>query len=91
MQKVKVTRYVSGRRPEYAPDESSGESSEEEEGFGVAGEAVRAEEGEGERREAEGVVVVAREEDWRDDPRLRRLRERRSMGDGGRYVCVCNV
>ena len=80
MQKVKVTRYVSGRRPEYAPEDSSGESSEEEEGFG---EGVR----EGET--GEGVKVEVREEDWRDDPRLRRLRERRMMGDSGRYyVCT---
>ena len=79
MQKVKVTRYVSGRRPEYAPEESSEESSEEEEGFG---EGVRAgEEGE----TGEGVRVEVREEDWRDDPRLRRLRERRAMAETTRY------
>ena len=88
MQKVKVTRYVSGRRPEYAPEDSSGESSAEEEGFAVAGgEGVRGEEGDGgEGGEGGGVVLETREEDWRDDPRLRRLRERRSMGDTGRYV-----
>ena len=31
MQKVKVSRYVSGRRPDYAPHDSGSESSEEEE------------------------------------------------------------
>ena len=30
MQKVKVTRYVSGRRPEYAPSDSETDSSEDE-------------------------------------------------------------
>ena len=78
MQKVKVTRYVSGRRPEYAPEESSEESSEEEEGFG---EGVRGGE---EEETGEGVRVEMREEDWRDDPRLRRLRERRAMTDSTR-------
>lgn len=32
MQKVKVNRYVSGKRPDYAPEDSASESSEEEEG-----------------------------------------------------------
>ena len=32
MQKVKVMRYVSGRRPDYAPEDSESESSDEEEG-----------------------------------------------------------
>ena len=83
MQKVKVTRYVSGRRPEYAPEESSDESSEEEEGFG---EGVRGGE-EGEAGETGEVVKVeVKEEDWRNDPRLRRLRERRAMADSGRYA-----
>lgn len=31
MQKVKVNRYVSGKRPDYAVDQSSSEESEEEE------------------------------------------------------------
>ena len=88
MQKVKVTRYVSGRRPEYAPEDSASESSEEEEGFGVVGgEGARGEEGErdqGEGRVKERVLVEVREEDLRDDPRLRRLRERHAMGDSGR-------
>lgn len=89
MQKVKVTRYVSGRRPEYAPEDSSGESSEEEEGgFVVVGEGGREGEGEGgkegEGREVGAIELEMKEEDWRDDPRLRRLRERRAGGDSGR-------
>ncbi len=31
MQKVKVSRYVSGKRPEYAADQTSSEESDEEE------------------------------------------------------------
>lgn len=64
MQKVKVTRYVSGRRPEYAPSDSESESSDEEgEGFvGGVGEGVE------EVEEEESVGV--------DDRRLQRLRER---------------
>lgn len=87
MQKVKVTRYVSGRRPEYAPEESSEESSDEEEGFGEGGRAGEDEEGEGEEEEGEGKKVEINEEDWRDDPRLRRLRERKMMmmADTARY------
>lgn len=84
MQKVKVTRYVSGRRPEYAPEDSSGESSDEEEGgFAVGGEGGREGEGEkeGEGREVEVIELEMKEE---DDPRLRRLRERRAGGESGR-------
>lgn len=75
MQKVKVNRYVSGRRPDYAPESSDSESSDEEEGF-VATQEV------GERRE-EREVVVEEEEGWEDhmdDRRLRRLRERHVGG-----------
>ena len=32
MEKVKVTRYVSGKRPAYAQEESSSDSNEESEG-----------------------------------------------------------
>ena len=89
MQKVKVTRYVSGRRPEYAPEDSSAESSEEEEGFGVGGEGGRGADGEEgeEGGEVKSVVVEMKEEDWRDDPRLRRLRERKMTmrADSSRY------
>lgn len=77
MEKVKVTRYISGRRPEYAPSDSESESSEDEEGFvtvggGAGGEEEGEERGEGpeEAKEAEpadGAIV---------DRRLRRLRER---------------
>lgn len=33
MQKVKVQRYISGKRPEYAPKDASDESSNEEDIF----------------------------------------------------------
>lgn len=33
MQKVKVQRYISGKRPEYAPKEASDESSNDEDCF----------------------------------------------------------
>ena len=70
-----MTRYISGRRPEYAPSDSESESSEDEEGFvtvGGGGEEEEAEKREGpeEAREvepADGAIV---------DRRLRRLRER---------------
>lgn len=75
-----MTRYISGRRPEYAPSDSESESSEDEEGFVTVGGggAGAGEEEEGEERgegpeeanEAEpvdGAIV---------DRRLRRLRER---------------
>lgn len=74
-----MTRYISGRRPEYAPSDSESESSEDEEGFvTVGGGEAGGEEDEGEERgegpeeakEAEpvdGAIV---------DRRLRRLRER---------------
>ena len=69
-----MTRYISGRRPEYAPSDSESESSEDEEGFVTVGGAVedeREELGEGaeepkEAEPADGAVA---------DRRLRRLRE----------------
>ena len=71
MQKVKVTRYVSGRRPEYAPSDSESESSDDEEGFvPVGGEGVE----EGAVEEVEEVESVEV-----DDRRLQRLRERQSV------------
>ena len=71
MQKVKVTRYVSGRRPEYAPSGSESESSDDEEGFvPVGGEGVE----EGAVEEVEEVESVEV-----DDRRLQRLRERQSV------------
>ncbi len=70
MQKVKVNRYVSGRRPDYAPESSDSESSDEEEGFIPAQEV-------GERRDERGG---GEEEDHVDDRRLRRLRDRHAGG-----------
>lgn len=78
MEKVKVTRYVSGRRPEYAHSESESESSdeeEEEEGFPPVGGAEEEEAGEGLEvqqleRGAEELAV-----EHVEDRRLRRLRD----------------
>ncbi len=68
MQKVKVTRYVSGRRPEYAISDSESESSDDdEEGFAPVG----GDSGVGIVEEVESVSV--------DDRRLQRLRERQSV------------
>lgn len=70
MQKVKVTRYVSGRRPDYAQSESESESSEEEEGFAPVGGEEEEELGEGlpEEEPADEVPVDVQ------DRRLQRLR-----------------
>lgn len=73
-----MTRYISGRRPEYAPSDSESESSEDEEGFVTVGGGGAGGEEEGEERRegpeeakeaepADGLIV---------DRRLRRLRER---------------
>ncbi|XP_064477473.1 microfibrillar-associated protein 1-like [Ornithodoros turicata] len=64
MQKVKVHRYVSGRRPKYAPKESSDEESGDEFTF--------------ERRQqpAAPEPILIDEEAERTDPRLRRLQRR---------------
>lgn len=75
MQKVKVTRYVSGRRPEYAPSDSESESSDDDEGFvPITGEGV-------EGVEAEGVEMVEEVQSYGsvDDRRLQRLKERQSI------------
>lgn len=73
MQKVKVTRYISGRRPDYAPSESESESSEDEEGFVTVKGAEDAEKKEEEPEEAKevepAVGAIA-------DRRLRRLNQR---------------
>lgn len=64
MQKVKVHRYVSGKRPEYAPESSSGEETDEEFPF--------------DRRKQAGSPEPVTEsiDDTVDDPRLRRLQQR---------------
>ena len=72
MEKVKVTRYISGRRPEYAPSDSDSESDEDEEGFVTVGGGEEAEE----KREVEEVRVAEPDEGEVADRRLRRLRER---------------
>lgn len=84
MQKVKVTRYVSGRRPEYAQSDSESESSEDEEGFAPGGGADEEEVGEGLdlEQEEQAEEVTAHHV---DDRRLRRLRDIQVSGVGGRY------
>lgn len=70
MQKVKVHRYVSGKRPEYAPQSSSGEESDEEFPF--------------ERKKKKHAVLEAGESALqmeKDDPRLRRLQRREVESD----------
>ena len=79
MQKVKVTRYVSGRRPDYAPSESESESSDEDDDIP----------GEGEEEDEEMGEAYDREDDSDDmvdanDRRLLRLRERQSEDMGRR-------
>ncbi|XP_054271100.1 microfibrillar-associated protein 1 [Macrosteles quadrilineatus] len=75
MQKVKVHRYVSGKRPEYAPVSSSEEESEEED-F-VEKKAIAASSGAPVAREGR-VRPPSDDEDLIDDPRLRRLKGRRA-------------
>lgn len=64
MQKVKVNRYVTGKRPDYAPDSSSGESDEE---FIAKKPGQKLVSKETESDEEEEVI----------DPRLKRLQEAR--------------
>ena len=75
MEKVKVNRYITGKRPEYAGESSSSESDseeeEEEEGRRKEGE----EEGE-EDAEVEVPLQLYNEADLARDRRLRRLIER---------------
>ena len=62
MQKVKVHRYVSGKRPEYAPESSSGEDTDEEFPF--------------ERRKRTASPELQDDVMDVDDARLRRLKQR---------------
>lgn len=71
MEKVKVKRYVSGKRPDYAPMESSDEEDEEFQFI------KKAKEQEAEPEE--------QEEDSSSDPRLRRLQNRISEDVEERY------
>ncbi len=89
MQKVKVTRYISGRRPDYAQSESESSSSEEDEGgFAPVGGAEEEEElGEGLQEEQDGRVEVAPSYDIGEDRRLRRLRDIQ-LSAPGRGRCV---
>ena len=85
MQKVKVTRYVSGRRPEYAQSESESDSSNDEEGFAPVGGAEEEELGEGLPEEVEPPAEVPL--DHVQDRRLQRLRDIQGARVGaGRWV-----
>lgn len=70
MQKVKVQRYVSGKRPDYARDDSSEEESEAEDFVGNRRPKI------GALQEIQIETVPARDfdEENLDDPRLRRLK-----------------
>lgn len=75
MQKVKVHRYVSGKRPEYAPESSTEEESEEEDfvekRVTLATQAASGAVGSTNHAEEENDEEIV------DDPRLRRLKVRR--------------
>lgn len=71
MEKVKVKRYVSGKRPDYAPMQSS---DEEDEDFQFVKKAKEVE------------PEVEQEEDDVSDPRLRRLLNRVSEDVEERYL-----
>lgn len=71
MEKVKVKRYVSGKRPDYAPMQSS---DEEDEDFQFVKKAKEVE------------PEVEQEEDDMSDPRLRRLLNRVSEDVEERYL-----
>ncbi|KAK7098664.1 microfibrillar-associated protein 1-like [Littorina saxatilis] len=74
MEKVKVTRYVTGKRPDYAPDSSSDE--DEEFGFqATKGAQPRPEE------EEEGKEDEPEDEEAIQDRRLRRLQQRERIAD----------
>lgn len=80
MQKVKVHRYVSGKRPDYAPMSSSEEESEEDDFIEqkrrhLAGRPVSPAEAVEQDVEATGEVDL-------DDPRLRRLKTRKKDDHG---------
>ena len=70
MEKVKVTRYVTGKRPDYAPDSSSDE--EDEFGFQARKVALPRAEEEDEKEEEEEEM----EDQDVMDRRLRRLQQR---------------
>jgi hypothetical protein len=77
MQKVKVHRYVSGKRPDYAPMSSREEESEEDDFIEqkrrhVAGRPMSPAETMEQDVDASGGVDV-------DDPRLRRLKTRKKI------------
>lgn len=72
MKKVKVHRYVSGKRPDYAPAGSSDEESEDEDFLEKRGRAYDEVEGAPDYADDQEQMTVKE----KDDPRLRRLARR---------------
>lgn len=70
MQKVKVHRYVAGKRPDYAPQSSSEEESDDDDFIEARRQQLLQEQYENAENESEQPEVVVAE-----DPRLRRLQK----------------
>lgn len=77
MEKVKVNRYIPGRRPDYAGDTSSSSSSESE----SEEEEEKGGRHEGDREEEEEIRQLYNEVELAKDRRLRRLIERSGLED----------
>lgn len=84
MQKVKVHRYVSGKRPDYAPMSSSEEESEEEDFIDQQGVPVSrpSRPTRPPPRHTESPTELYDESEVADDPRLRRLMTRHAPESG---------
>lgn len=80
MQKVKVHRYVSGKRPDYAPMSSSEEESEEEDFIEHQGAPV-SRPTRPPPRHTESPTELYDEAMVAEDPRLRRLMTRHTVQD----------
>lgn len=70
MQKVKVHRYISGKRPEYAQGSSSEDESDIEDFIDHRKEKVRREDAE----QTEELASREQQPEEEDDPRLKRLK-----------------
>lgn len=91
MQKVKVQRYVSGKRPDYAQYKSSDDGSENEDFIDRKAQKNFANRGDDNydairKRDTESFVNEEsyKSDDAADDPRLRRLARRRRESDSDR-------
>lgn len=87
MQKVKVHRYISGKRPEYAHYRSSDEESEDDDFIDRRAQrsfANRGDDSYDTSRKRDGLVAMEdsyKSDDAADDPRLRRLARHRSVSE----------